>query len=53
MRAGNETGAFSGDTLFLGGCGRFFEGNATEMHKALVTELGSLPDNTVREQIKL
>lgn len=34
------------DTLFLAGCGRFFEGAAQEMHKAL-TYLGSLPEDTV------
>jgi len=38
---------FTGDTLFSGGCGRFFEGNATEMHKNLVTTLGSLSDDTL------
>lgn len=34
------------DTLFLGGCGRFFEGTAEEMHAAL-TKLGKLPDDTL------
>jgi len=28
------------------GCGRFFEGNATEMNKALNEVLASLPDDT-------
>lgn len=28
------------------GCGRFFEGNAEEMHKALNETLASLPDET-------
>lgn len=37
--------SFSGDTLFLGGCGRFFEGTADQMYKAL-TILSSLPDHT-------
>ncbi|CAG9093820.1 unnamed protein product [Plutella xylostella] len=36
----------SGDTLFLGGCGRFFEGNAQQMHNALITVLSNLPDAT-------
>lgn len=36
----------SSDTLFLAGCGRFFEGTPTEMHAAL-TKLGGLPDDTV------
>lgn len=34
------------DTLFIAGCGRFFEGTPTEMHAAL-TKLGNLPDDTV------
>ncbi|VDK47179.1 unnamed protein product [Anisakis simplex] len=37
---------FTGDTLFIGGCGRFFEGSATDMHKALNEKLASLPDET-------
>ncbi|KAI5124342.1 hypothetical protein M0805_008949 [Coniferiporia weirii] len=42
-----EPGAvFTGDTLFLGGCGRFFEGTAAEMHRAL-SYLGTLPDATI------
>ncbi|KAM5448354.1 Cytoplasmic glyoxalase II [Microsporum audouinii] len=43
---GDERVVFTGDTLFIGGCGRFFEGNATEMHKALNEVLASLPDDT-------
>ncbi|KAL0563696.1 Cytoplasmic glyoxalase II [Marasmius crinis-equi] len=39
-------GVFTGDTLFIGGCGRFFEGNATEMLNAL-NYLGTLPSSTV------
>lgn len=38
---------FTGDTLFIGGCGRFFEGTAEQMYAALVEKLGSLPDKTV------
>lgn len=37
---------FVGDTLFLGGCGRFFEGTADQMYEALYTLLGKLPDET-------
>ncbi|XP_031836961.1 hydroxyacylglutathione hydrolase, mitochondrial isoform X1 [Nomia melanderi] len=37
---------FTGDTLFAGGCGRFFEGTAEQMYKALIQVLGSLPDET-------
>jgi hydroxyacylglutathione hydrolase len=38
---------FTGDTLFMGGCGRFFEGTAKDMYNALIKELGSLPDDTL------
>lgn len=37
---------FTGDTLFLGGCGRFFEGTAREMFTSLQEKIGSLPDTT-------
>ncbi|KAI6782933.1 putative hydroxyacylglutathione hydrolase [Emericellopsis cladophorae] len=47
MRDGDEKAVFTGDTLFIGGCGRFFEGNAEEMHKALNERLASLPDDTI------
>lgn len=33
-------------TSFLPGCGRFFEGNAAEMNKALNETLAALPDDT-------
>ncbi|KAJ8517319.1 hypothetical protein ONZ45_g5503 [Pleurotus djamor] len=43
----NHPGAvFTGDTLFIAGCGRFFEGTATEMNSSL-TYLGTLPDTTL------
>ncbi|XP_023944645.2 hydroxyacylglutathione hydrolase, mitochondrial [Bicyclus anynana] len=42
----NESAVFTGDTLFLGGCGRFFEGTAEQMHKALIDILSNLPDET-------
>ena len=38
---------FTGDTLFLSGCGRFFEGTAPDMYKALIKVLGSLPRDTL------
>ncbi|PWN26248.1 Metallo-hydrolase/oxidoreductase [Jaminaea rosea] len=38
---------FTGDTLFVSGCGRFFEGTPAEMHTALNKVLASLPDDTV------
>jgi len=37
---------FTGDTLFIAGCGRFFEGSAEQMDDAL-TYLGTLPDDTI------
>ncbi|CAH8875681.1 unnamed protein product [Trichobilharzia szidati] len=37
---------FTGDTLFLGGCGRFFEGTAEQMYKALINTLSKLPTGT-------
>lgn len=38
--------AFTGDTLFSGGCGRFFEGSAADMYRALYDIIGALPDRT-------
>ncbi len=35
-----------GDTLFIGGCGRFIEGDANDMHKALIDKIGTLPPET-------
>jgi len=37
---------FTGDTIFIGGCGRFFEGNATEMWTAM-QKLKTLPAETL------
>ena len=42
----NERAVFTGDTLFIGGCGKFFEGTPKQMHKALNEVLASLPDDT-------
>ena len=39
----------AGDTLFVGGCGKFFEGTAQEMYHALCEVLSSLPPDTVGE----
>lgn len=41
-----ERAVFTGDTLFIGGCGRFFEGTPKEMHKALNDVLAGLPADT-------
>jgi len=37
---------FTGDTLFIGGCGRFFEGTADQMYHALVEVIAPLPSST-------
>ena len=44
---GADHAVFTGDTLFIAGCGRFFEGSAAEMHTALNTTLAALPDDTI------
>lgn len=36
---------FCGDTLFIGGCGRLFEGTPAQMHQSL-DRLGNLPGDT-------
>ncbi|KAH9909983.1 hydroxyacylglutathione hydrolase [Xylariomycetidae sp. FL2044] len=46
MQDGDDKVVFTGDTLFHGGCGRFFEGTAEEMHTALNKTLASLPADT-------
>lgn len=38
--------AFTGDTLFLAGCGRLFEGTAAQMHRSLNEILGALDPAT-------
>ncbi|XP_048817482.1 hydroxyacylglutathione hydrolase-like protein isoform X3 [Lagopus muta] len=37
---------FSGDTLFVGGCGRFLEGTAEQMYANFTQVLGNLPKET-------
>jgi len=37
---------FTGDTLFVAGCGRLFEGTAAQMHASLTGKLAALPDTT-------
>ncbi|HYD46739.1 MAG TPA: hydroxyacylglutathione hydrolase [Terriglobales bacterium] len=41
----NERAVFTGDTLFAGGCGRLFEGDAAQMMSSL-GKLMALPDET-------
>ena len=42
---GDERAVFTGDTLFAGGCGRLFEGDAAMMMRSL-SKLSVLPDDT-------
>ncbi|KAF9930057.1 hypothetical protein FBU30_000894 [Linnemannia zychae] len=46
IKEGNESAVFTGDTLFLSGCGRFFEGTAADMYNSLLNVLAVLPVET-------
>ena len=41
-----EDGVFTGDTLFVAGCGRLFEGTPEMMHRSLSGKLARLPPET-------
>jgi hydroxyacylglutathione hydrolase len=41
-----EDAAFTGDTLFIAGCGRLFEGTPAMMYESLCVKLGELPSGT-------
>jgi len=43
--AGQPAAVFTGDTLFIGGCGRLIEGSAMQMYQSL-QKLAALPDDT-------
>lgn len=43
--ADRPAAVFTGDTLFIGGCGRLFEGSAPQMYQSL-QKLAALPDDT-------
>ncbi|KAF9914096.1 hypothetical protein BX616_008978, partial [Lobosporangium transversale] len=43
---GTDRAVFTGDTLFLSGCGRFFEGTAADMYNSLLHILATLPVET-------
>ena len=43
--SGVNRALFSGDTLFIGGCGKFLEGGAADMLKAMDL-IGGLPGDT-------
>ena len=44
FEGGAPWAVFTGDTLFVAGCGRLFEGTPADMHRSLGQVLGSLPD---------
>ncbi|GFO28213.1 hydroxyacylglutathione hydrolase, mitochondrial-like [Plakobranchus ocellatus] len=44
----SDPAVFTGDTLFVAGCGKFFEGSPAQMYSALVEILGVLPGETVQ-----
>jgi len=44
--SGQDPAVFTGDTLFVGGCGKFFEGTGDQMYTALVEILSKLPLET-------
>jgi len=43
---GEQGVVFTGDTMFVGGCGRIFEGTPEDLYRSLVEVLGSLPADT-------
>ncbi|KAI8323720.1 hydroxyacylglutathione hydrolase [Martensiomyces pterosporus] len=43
---GDQRVAFTGDTLFVAGCGRLFEGTPAEMYESLNIKLAALPGDT-------
>ncbi|OAY66843.1 Hydroxyacylglutathione hydrolase cytoplasmic [Ananas comosus] len=45
-KAEEDPAVFTGDTLFIAGCGKFFEGTAEQMYQSLCVTLGSLPKPT-------
>lgn len=44
---GEQKAVFTGDTLFVGGVGRLFEGTPEEMQHSLMEKLGKLPPETL------
>lgn len=47
LQVADRRAVFTGDTLFVAGCGKFFEGNASDMHSSLNSTLATLPDDTL------
>ncbi|KAJ2018457.1 Cytoplasmic glyoxalase II [Coemansia sp. RSA 376] len=46
IRSKKERIVFTGDTLFVGGCGRLFEGTPEDMYESLIGKLAKLPGDT-------
>lgn len=44
---GDQKAVFTGDTLFVGGAGKFFEGTPEQMQRSLGEKLGKLPAETL------
>lgn len=42
----SDDAVYTGDTLFVAGCGRLFEGTAAQMYDSLNQKLARLPDST-------
>ncbi|KAF2319312.1 hypothetical protein GH714_014549 [Hevea brasiliensis] len=45
-KEGEDPAVFTGDTLFIAGCGKFVEGTGEQMYRSLCQTLGSLPKPT-------
>uniref|UniRef100_A0A7S1AHG8 hydroxyacylglutathione hydrolase n=1 Tax=Noctiluca scintillans TaxID=2966 RepID=A0A7S1AHG8_NOCSC len=46
LSKGDDGVVFTGDTMFVGGCGRVFECTPADLHNSLVEVLGALPPTT-------
>jgi len=47
MSQGEQRVVFTGDTLFVGGAGKFFEGTGADMYPSLYDKLATLPGDTL------
>lgn len=47
MTHGDQKVVFTGDTLFVGGAGKFFEGTGADMYPSLYEKLANLPGETL------
>lgn len=47
MTHGDQRVVFTGDTLFVGGAGKFFEGTGADMYPSLYDKLAKLPADTL------